>query len=291
MVRPDSVRPAGGGVAFVFQGGGSLAAPQVGMLRALLQAGIVPDLVVGSSAGALNAVAFASDPSVTGLDRLERLWMSLRRRQVAAFSARNLIGAVTGRSDGLLANDGLRRMVEDSFVARSFDETTIPAYVVATELATADPVVISEGDTVSALLASSAFPGLYPPVEVDSRLLIDGGVAADVPVLQAEALGASVSYVLPAAGSDDTRSLPHGPLSLAYHALGQILEATARRDAAAARGPVHVLPVPSSRASNPVDFRGTARLIDEGYRLANDWLDDHLAGVRSAGASARFVGA
>jgi NTE family protein len=181
----------------------------------------------------------------------------------------------------------LRRMVATSFVATDFRDTVLPAYVVATELATAAPVVLSEGDTMSALLASSAFPGLYPPVEVGWRVLIDGGVAADVPVLQAETLGADVTYVLPAAGSDTARSMPHGPLSLAYHALGQILDATARRDAAAARGPVHVLPAPSSRASNPVDFRGTARLIDEGYRLATAWLGDQAAAASMPGIDDR----
>src|SRR6266496_6427060 len=75
-------------VAFVFQGGGSLSAPQVGMLRALAQAGVTPDLVIGTSAGALNAVAFATDPTVAGIQRLENLWLTLRRRNVAGISAR-----------------------------------------------------------------------------------------------------------------------------------------------------------------------------------------------------------
>ena len=79
-----------------------------------------------------------------------------------------------------------------------------------------------------ALLASCAFPGLYPPVRVGGRLLVDGGVSADVPVLQAEALGATVTYVLPAAVCDVAQSLPRGPLPLAYHALGQVLGAVAR---------------------------------------------------------------
>src|ERR1700691_275552 len=100
MTLPDSLRSLGNvrrlhdrrrppepvPVAFVFQGGGSLAAPQVGMLRALTEAGVTPDLVIGSSAGALNAVAFASDPSLAGLRTLETVWLSLRRRRVAPFS-------------------------------------------------------------------------------------------------------------------------------------------------------------------------------------------------------------
>ena len=271
-----------GRLAFVLQGGGSLAAPQVGMLRALTEAGIVPDLVIGSSAGALNAVAFASDPSLAGLDRLQALWTSLRRRHVAPFSLRTLVEALTGRGDGLVSNAGLRALLAGSvgsvgsLVPSRLSDTVLPAYVVATELVSGQPVVLSDGDTVAALLASSAFPGLYPPVTLGERQLVDGGVSADIPVLQAEALGATVSYILPAAGSDDTEVRPHGPLPLAYHALAQILDAAAHRDAAAARGEVHVLPSPVSRVSNPVDFGDTARLIDQGYRLAGNWLANRV---------------
>jgi NTE family protein len=272
------------GVAFVFQGGGSLAAPQVGMLRALRDAGLMPDLVIGSSAGAVNAVAFASDPGPAGLDTLKAVWMSLRRRHVAPFSARTLLAAVSGRGDGLVPSSALSGLLASAAIARALDGASIPAHVVATDLASGEAVVLSGGETARALLASCAFPGLYPPVQVGGRLLVDGGVSADVPVLQAEALGARVTYVLPAAACDVAQSLPRGPLPLAYHALSQILGSVARRDLAAARGPVHVLPAPSSRAANPVDFRDTSRLIDEGYRLAAGWLTGHL--MPAAGAPA-----
>jgi NTE family protein len=107
MVLPDNLRhfgkargPRAPRVAFVFQGGGSLAAAQVGIVRALAAAGLRPDLVVGSSAGALNAVAFASDPTQAGLDGLETVWRSLARRQVAPFSARALLAAAAGGAAG-----------------------------------------------------------------------------------------------------------------------------------------------------------------------------------------------
>jgi NTE family protein len=271
--RPAGNRPGQADtVAFVFQGGGSLTAPQVGMLRALCDTGLTPDLVLGSSAGAINAVAFATDPGPAGLDRLEAVWTSLRRRHVAPLSAPTLLAAVAGRGDGLVPNSGLRGLLASAAIARTLEGTSIPVHVVATDLASGAAVVFSDGETTEALLASCAFPGLYPPVRVGGRLLVDGGVSADVPVLQAEALGATVTYVLPAAVCDVAQSLPRGPLPLAYHALGQVLGAAARGDLAAARGPVRILPAPSSRAASPVDFRDTSRLIDEGYRLASDWL-------------------
>src|SRR3984885_14290821 len=206
MVLPDNLRhfrkargPRAPRVAFVFQGGSSLTAPQVGMVRALAAAGLRPDLVIGSSPGGRDAVAFAGDPSQAGLDALEAVWRSLARRQVAPFSARALLAAVTGRGGGLVSQSALLGLIAGLPGPRTLDGTSIPAHVVATELASGAPLVISGGETVPALLASCAFPGLYAPVERGGHRLVDGGVSADVPVLQAEALGASITYVLPAA--------------------------------------------------------------------------------------------
>jgi predicted acylesterase/phospholipase RssA len=201
--------------AFVFQGGGSLSAPQVGMLRALVESGIRPDLVIGSSAGALNAVAFATDPTDAGIHRLEELWLTLRWRNVAKVSLPLLVRALLGRRDGLVDASPLIELLTDGMVATRLENTALPAHVVTTDLMTAEPVVLSSGNTVTALLASSAFPGIYEPVPCNGLQLIDGGVSADIPVLQAEALGAQVCYVLPAAISDDAGAPPHGPLAMA----------------------------------------------------------------------------
>ncbi|MEO8888007.1 MAG: patatin-like phospholipase family protein [Jatrophihabitantaceae bacterium] len=288
----DTVPPTGSGTtgrrtAFVFQGGGSLSAPQVGMLRALTEAAISPDFVIGTSAGALNAVAFATEPGASGVQRLEDLWLTLRRRNVARISVRNLARAVIGRSDGLLDSRPLIELLQTDFVPPVLSDTAIPAYVVATELMSGEPIVLSDGDTTSALLASSAFPGIFPPVQRGSLRLIDGGVGADIPVLQAEALGAEVSYVLPAAISDERTPSLRGPLAMAYHALGQILESTARRDAKAAQGEVYLLPPAASSATNPLDFRETRRLIDDGYRLTQQWLAGRPSPVDSDDDSSR----
>ena len=242
------------------------------MLRALTEHGIVPDLVVGASAGALNAVAFAANPTLAGVDQLDAMWRSLRRRHVAPLSARSLLAAAAGHSGGLVSNAPFRRFIQARLPISSLTETTIPAHVVATDLESGEPVILSRGDAVSALLASSAFPGLYPPVTIGGRQLIDGGVAADVPVLQAEALGATITYVLPAAIGEAPQPETWSPLFLAYRALGQILEGMGRRDAAAARGKVLTLPTIASHAASPVDFRDTPRLIAAAYDATNRWL-------------------
>ena len=267
-------------VAFVFQGGGSLSAPQVGMLRALAESGIEPQLVVGTSAGAFNALAYATNPSQHGLDDLEHLWLRLRRRNVARVSVAPLARALIGRADGLFdPTPFVEQLRAGQLVAPIFEDLMLRAAVVATELDSGEAVVIDRGDTTSALLASAAFPGIFAPVVRSGRRLIDGGVAADIPVLQAEALGADECYVLPAAAADDGNAPLRGPLAMAYHALGQILDASARRDVQAARGPVHVLPAATSAATNPLDFRETRRLIDDGYRLTQAWLTERIASL------------
>jgi NTE family protein len=273
---PDDV---GRKVAFVFQGGGSVAATQVGMLRALLDAGITADLAVGSSSGALNAVAFAEMPTYEGVDRLEQLWLSMRRKSIAPITFPSIISALIGRSPALLPNTAMRRFLESAAISRNLEDTELPVHVVATDIADGLTVLLSSGDLVTALLASAAFPGLYPPVLIGSRHLIDGGVAADIPVLQAEALGATRTYVLPAALSDQPDTLPRGPVPLAFRAVGQVLDAVSRRDIAMAKGDVHMLPAPLSRAAHPLDFHETARLIEDGYRLAAEWLVLHQAEV------------
>jgi NTE family protein len=262
-------------VAFVLQGGGSLAAGQLGMLRALTEAGVHPDLVIGASAGAINAVAFRADPSLDGLARLQALWTGLHRRQIAPISSRRLVPAAWAHGAGVLADSGLRRLLRSHLPIRDLEHTMIPVHVVATELETTQPVVLSTGDAVTAVLASSAFPGLYPPVTIGGRPFIDGGVTADVPILQAEALGAQVSYLLPAATVDTAHLYGRGPLTLGYAALGMLLDGIANRDIAMAIGQVHVLPTVPAKTNNPFDFRDTADLIRAGYDATSAWLDSH----------------
>jgi NTE family protein len=275
---PATAGAGAGPVAFVLQGGGSLAAAQIGMLRALTEAGIVPDLVLGASAGALNAVAYASDPTLAGIEQIAQIWASLRRKDIAPLSLRALVNGLLGRQDGLASTTGLRHLLENGMVAPRLEQTVIPAHVVTTDLETGAPLVLSAGDTVQALLATSAYPGVFPPVTVDGRRLIDGGVSADTPVRQAESLGATTTYVLPSVGpttgAATPEPVPRGAFALALRALNQILGNAARADMSAVRGTVYLLPAPGTTIVNPFDFRGTRNLLAAGYRLTRAWLGD-----------------
>jgi NTE family protein len=272
--------------AFVLQGGGSLAAVQVGMLRALLEAGIAPDMIVGSSAGAINAVAFAQDPTDNGLARLERLWVGLRRATVFPLSPRDIVTGLVGRRDGLASPRRLRALLARTLETELLEDAPIPVHVVATDAASGQAVTLSRGRALDALLASGAMPGVFPPVPLDGLLLTDGGVAADIPILQAEALGATESYILPCvlpAEPDSTR----GAVAFLLRALSQIFDRATATDLSAAQGQVHLLPAPRQAATNPFDFRHTESLIAEGYRAARTALTS--AAVTSAAVTSAAV--
>lgn len=273
---PASPLPTGptppGTVAFVLQGGGSPCASQVGALRALTQAGITPDLIVGSSAGALNGAAFAADPTAEGVDRLETLWLTIKRRHVAPISPWTVIRAALGHAEAAVSSNALRRVLRSGDGVDRLEDVAVPVHVVATDVESGAAVVLSRGDAVSALLASAAVPGLYPPVRVGQRHLIDGAVSADTPVLQAEALGATTIYLLPAAVSEQTGRRARTALLAAYQAVGKMLEERERRDVAAVRGSVLRLPAATTPVVSLIDFHETPRLLQAGYSLTRDWL-------------------
>lgn len=256
-------------VAFVLQGGASLAAAQVGMLRALHEAGITPDLVVGTSAGAVNAVGYAQDPSSAGLDAVEQAWRAVRRRDVLPLGLGPVVGALRGRSDGVVSPEGLRSWIAAGIVLDRLQDAAVPVGVVATDAESGRAVVLRSGDAVDALLASTAVPGVYPSVTIAGRRLVDGGVSADVPVPQAAELGATTSYVLPRA-----QLTPTGRPGVSDRLLRTLQHLLDHQDAGQG-GPRHVvrtLPAPLSDARSPFDFRDTGRLIDAAYNRATRWL-------------------
>ena len=260
--------------AFVLAGGGSLAAAQVGMLRALAERGVEPDLLVGVSAGGINAFCFAQHPDGTGLDRLQRLWSRLRRQDVFPLDALRIVAGLAGVRDGLVAPDRLRSFLRRHVGSARLDDTAIPTHLVATDLAGGQPVVLSGGSALRALMASSAIPGVFPPVELDGRPLVDGGVSVDVPIRQAEELGSTVTYVLPAVAPSDAAAVPHGALPVLLQAVSHVFGRVAAADTAAARHEVHVLPAPRYPGANPFDFGATDRLIDAGYHAVTRALRD-----------------
>jgi NTE family protein len=211
--------------AFVLSGGGSLGAVQVGMLRALAERGIVPDLLVGTSAGALNALFVAArGPGPAALDELATVWAALRRDDVFPVRARRAVLALAGARDSLCTGSGLASLVRRHVGLARLEDARIPVHLVATDLLTGEEVLLSDGDALSAVLASSAVPAVLPPVRRDGRTLVDGGLADDAAISQAVALGAECVYVLPTGYACALPAPPTRPLAVAVQALSLLVQ-------------------------------------------------------------------
>ena len=182
--------------AFVLSGGGNLGALQVGMMYALVESGLRPGMIVGTSVGAINGVFLASRLNLPGIAEIGRLWTSLRRKDVLGVDLGTLVGGFRGQPHHLFDASSIRRILESFVTFRRLEDAPIPLNVVATALRTGEAVVLNSGDATTTLLASSAVPRLLPPVEIEGRLLVDGAATADVPLRQAVSLGARELYVM-----------------------------------------------------------------------------------------------
>lgn len=182
-------------MAFVLGGGGDLGANEVGMLRALLERQIRPDLIVGASVGALNGAAVAAEPTVKMVDRLEDAWRQLTETGVLGSPLRVAGNLLRGRTH-LHSNDRLRQVCARLLPVRTFEELAVPFQCVAASIEQAAEHWFSSGPVIEAILASSAVPGLLPVMEVNGEHFLDGGIVNSIPIERAVALGASEVYIL-----------------------------------------------------------------------------------------------
>jgi NTE family protein len=180
----------------VLSGGGSLGAIQVGAVRALIEAGIRPDVYIGCSVGALNAAFLAMDPDPARVDQLEALWLSLDRNDVFPSSRRSVATHVIRGDAHLYEADGLHALVRRWVPAADLGMAKAPCHVVTTDLGTGSPCWWTGGDPHRVLIASASLPGLFPPVDMGGALHVDGGVTCPVPLQRALDLGAARIWVI-----------------------------------------------------------------------------------------------
>ena len=262
--------------AFVLSGGGSLGAVQVGMLQALAARGVAPDLLVGTSAGALNAGYVAGHGwTDSSLDDLAAIWTGLRRRDVFPLQPARLAAAAVGRVPSLCASGPLHRLVQDHVGVDRLERAAIPLHVVTTDVRTGEEVLLSEGSAVEAIVASAAIPAVFPSVRIGGRDLVDGGVADNAAVSQAVALGADVVYVLPTGYACALPTPPATPLASAMHALTLLIEQRLVLEVAdfAERVDIRVLPPLCPLSVSSTDFHQAALLIERSRTATELWLD------------------
>jgi NTE family protein len=269
MLRPRSAGPK---TAFVLGGGGNLGAIQVGMLRALVTRGIKPDVIYGCSVGALNAAAFACDPTINGVERMQRTWLDPVTWQVFSSSRLTAPLLLLRKGRSMVGNQRLRQLIESTIDALTFETLRLPLRVVATSLASGNARWFTRGPIIEPILASAALPAVLPPV------VIDGAVVDNVPISQAVREGAERIVVLHVGNFDRPRPTPQRPLDVLLQAFSIARNHRFATEVAEDHGvELLVLPGVDPGPLKRNDFSKTEQLIDRADAAAAAYLDSHGA--------------
>ena len=253
-------------LAFVFSGGASLGAAQAGMLRALYEFDLRPDLLVGTSVGAINA-AFAAGrpPTANAAAELASIWRAVSRGDV--FPANPLTAGLglLGIRSHAVPDSALRRLVARHCTLERLEDARVPLHVVATDLLSGEEVRLSDGPAADALMASAAIPGVFPPVERDGRWLVDGGVVNNTPISHAVELGADRVIVLPGIGHARLSRAPRGVMGAAVAGMSRAICRRFAEDVERFRACVEltILPGPRHAEILPTDFGHADELIED----------------------------
>ncbi|MET0764383.1 MAG: patatin-like phospholipase family protein [Blastococcus sp.] len=281
-----------GGTAFVLGGGGMLGAAEVGMLRALFERRIHPDLIVGTSVGAINGAFVAADPTPGAVDRLRGVWEELGSTGVFAGSVLDRARTLVRTRTHLHPREPLRDLLAAHLPARTFAELRVPFQCVAASIERAAERWFTDGALIEAVLASCAVPGLLPPVEIDGEHYLDGGLVHSIPVGRAVALGADTIYVLHVGRVDRPLRPPTKPWEVGLVAFEIARRHRFAADLAALPPEVTVHVLPSGEQASPAagDLRslryrsasGVPDRIDRAYVAAGHYLDRSSSGENGA---------
>ncbi|GAB3198343.1 patatin-like phospholipase family protein [Nocardioides hungaricus] len=271
--------------AFVLGGGGVLGAAEVGMLRALLERGVVPDLVLGTSVGALNGALVARQPDVGVVEKLTALWQGASEQAAQVYGDRPLRTVRRAMSTGthLWSATPLKQALVEEFGSVTFEELPVRFQVCAASIERAAEHWFDTGPVVDAVVASAAVPGLLPPAKVGDEHYLDGGIVNSIPLGRAVRLGATRVFVLQVGRIDRPLSVPRRPWEVA-----RVSFEIARRhrfnrelDELPAGVEAHVLPARGTSGKDDSlrgsrDFSGVQQRIDETYAASVAYLDEIL---------------
>jgi len=266
--------------AFVLGGGGLLGAHQVGMLRALIERKITPQLIVGTSIGAVNGAMIAGNPSLATIERMAELWTTIGEKDAFDASIFEQIKIFSQSGTHLRDNQSLRQLFTEAFSVERIEDLLVPFQCVAASIEAASIHYFERGPLVDAVLASSAVPGLLPPVEIDGEHYFDGGLVSPIPLDRAIELGATTIYVLQVGWIEAPLTVPSGPWEVAMVAYEiarrhRFVEALA---SVPAEVTVHVLPTGEPKAFNNLKHRVAngsivSERIEESYQATCAYLD------------------
>jgi NTE family protein len=259
--------------AFVFAGGGSFGAIQVGMMHSLAAHGISADMVVGSSVGALNGAYYAGDPTLQGVLRLESIWNGLHRHDVFPVNWRTLLGFIR-RRDFLIPHDGIAKLIDDHLPYRDLQDAKLPVHIVATDIITGDSVVLSEGSAALAIIASTAIPGAFAPVRYKDLYLADGAISSNTPIKVAVQKGARRLVILPTGYACASHTPPVGAVANALHALTLLIARQMVSELEDLDPAIEYFVVPPlcPLVGSPYDFSRSADHIARAIASTDAWL-------------------
>lgn len=267
------------GVAFVLGGGGVLGASEVGMLAALDDAGIAPDVVLGTSIGAVNGAVLAANPGPAAADRLAELWTS---SAAAVWRSSPLARARTAARTrtALHSNDAFRELLAHHLGDRLIEDLPVPFQCCAASIERAAEHWFSSGPVVDAVLASCAVPGLFPAVPLGGETFVDGGIVNSIPVGRAVELGATTVYVLQVGRIERPLTAPRTPWDVGLVAFEIARRHRFARDMAAVPEGVAVHLLPSGEDAAPAmtfryrDAAATRRRIAQARTATATYLSD-----------------
>lgn len=262
-------------VAFVFSGGASHGAIQAGMLRALERADVSPDIVFGTSVGAMNAAYVAGGGDADGL---VDIWLSLRGAKVFPLNPALGLKAFLGKSRNFVSNQGVKRVLRDNVAFTNLEDADIPITVMATDVQTGEEVALSTGPAIQAILASAALPGVFPPIRIGEHMCIDGGIANNTPISAAIEAGATEVWVLSTGYSCDLREPPKSAFATTMHSVGMLVQQRLQVETQNANYPVPVrlIPPPCPMSVMPTDFTQSGELIELADRGTEQWIGNGM---------------
>jgi NTE family protein len=186
------------------------------MAQALAESGVQPDLVFGTSIGAINGAMIACDPTVEGARNLVKMWDQLSADDVLGGSLLGRIGELVRTRTSLHSNAALRRLLADNLGTSDFSGTTVPFECVAASIEKAAEHWFSDGDLVDAVVASCALPGVFPPVAIDGEHYLDGGLVNSIPIARAVRQGATEIWVLHVGRIEEPLTVPRFPWDVGF---------------------------------------------------------------------------
>lgn len=267
--------------AFVLGGGGMLGAAEVGMARALLEAGVQPELVCGTSVGAINGAAIAADPTPEGAQRLLEMWEALGRTDMFDGSLVGRIAGLVSRRTALHGNGALRRTLQDHLPAGTFEDLAVPFECVAASIERAREHWFDSGELVEPVLASCALPGVFPPVRIGDEHFLDGGLVNSIPLGRAVARGADTVWVLHVGRLEEDLTAPRFLWEVAFVAfeISRRHRFLSDLERVGSEVAVHVLPTGLPQRSpatwSNLRYRDTRRIAGRA-ELAYDATRDYL---------------